>query len=557
MPLEIGIDKPMEKIVPFDTVPEYVRLPNTITEDQRKIWDKSLAELAGYYEANREKLAEEQNRLTEADYYKASEKRVLESGPSSLPQDFAKRAEEYFIYNKQTADTSLEDEAASSISVAEFYNHPERFQNMTTGNSYDDTYDDMSYDNIVDSVLMAKLDNVEVNDKMIQHTKDIAKWFGVELSDDVAREATRTLGDVTEQMRVEVGSTIAGGSAGSTMGPIGTFTGSAAGYTIGRKSALGFDTASINDVGEMFRKDIMDLKNSYPSKPDFKRGAEALVDKYFTPNNGMYWTDIADIYHEGIQNYRDPYIATDLAVGGAVKLFGKAVKFYKKYISPFRAKTVEQGYAKSAQTIEDVAKYKTDKANGSGKVYEGEILGNDVVKLDKESINMDGKPETVAKEYEKTGVDLPNGMHVEMMRDPETGDIVAFGSYKRIGGGVSKGDEEVAKAMRKQNNIESFIPATNEHNFDITPDQTNRILIGTGSDHKQAFGSIKQAEKAVARWVTELPEDTAVAVVEDGPGRYFIAIEHGVDTKRPSIGFNPASLTESPAARRNVPDKKL
>lgn len=481
-------------------------LPPSITQEDRDYWHTLLSDVDNHIgEKSREEIYEEQKEDFFNDYYAGLEKRLVSGEQPTTSQLYSYRLsrEKWETENLVGIENSYEYELARRKAFWDIMNNPEEYQYAKTGDNVKDTTNALTNDLILTRALYNKTRQVSTAEEVI--------------------------GQFAEESSVG----FAGGSVGGTLGAAtGVPAIAAAGAYLGanesiyqfRKAKLGKGSPSVNSTAEKFLDEYYKISNMYLNKVDFNKAVEGLVDKYFTDENWEYWGDMSQVILSGQRSYLDMGPLTGLLIGTGIKGARALYKSLRPVLGP---KNTREAVKQAAKDSRDLAIYKQRKADGEDVVYDGELVTGQMLKTsDNASPNAGMSKEGLTIDAESWTTYEPGGEITMTFRDPNTGDIVRYSSFRSIG----TGDISTVSAMKKQNMLEEVGTNVGVKDIDSTLENNPVTFVGTGADFTQPFESFKAAQKALARWNIPLKDNQSAVIVEQGTDQYYIGV---VDIQEP------------------------
>lgn len=490
-------------------------VPASMSQADRDVWDTIILGpqmyMPGEKPKSREELWKEQEEQAVADYDAGTAEAIVRSGD---PENIAKWRAWALAYEKYKSmntaegpENSYEYENAERKAFKDIMSNPELYQYTKTGNFETDYTNALLYDQLLGRAIYNK-------------TKDL----------DIVEE-------IAGQFFPETSAAFAGAAAASPSflaGPVvgGIVTGTAAYSTLYeyRKTKLGFNTSSINSIGKLFLEDYHKLLDRRLSKIEFNTEVNKLVDKYFTDGNRPYWGDLSSYIMGGEKDYLDMGPLTSLVTSVGTKLV-RAV--FKGGRSLFKPKTKLEAIKQAESDAKDLAIYKQEKAEDSNKVYEGEIVSGKIMRTDT-GVNEGMSKEGIIIDVNSYDIKEPDGKTVHVFRDPKTGRVVEWGSYKTLGDG---GHAELISLMHKQDIVDSVSPSVGVKDIDSVIGGGSLTYIGTGADGVQPFESIRAVNKAIAKWSDKIQSNQLLVPVEESTGQYYMGVVTAPDESFFNLGI--------------------
>lgn len=487
-------------------------VPRSMSQTDRDLWDTIMLGPQMYEPGEkpktREEMWREQEEQAAADYDAGTAEALINgANPNNVARlrAYALAYENYKSLNTAGGpENSYEYENAERKAFDDIMTNPELYQYTKTGDFETDYTNALLYDQILGRALYYK-------------TKDVgfAEAFG-------------------KQFFGEASAAFAGGSSASWALGINPIIGAA---TVGtaanatmyeyRKAKIGFNTSSINSVGKMFLEEYNALRDANMSKVEFNIALNKLVDKYFVDSNREYWNDLATYIMGGEKDYLDAGPITGFVTGKAIKGIFRAGR------SLFKPKTKVEAIKQAESDSKALKIYKQERANGSDQPYEGEIISGKVARTDT-GVNEGMSKEGITIDAESWEVIEPDGKTTAVFRDPKTGNIIRWGSYKSLGDG---GHTELISLMHKQDMIDSVSPSVGIKDIDSVIGGDSVLYIGTGADGTQPFGSIAAVNKAIIEWSNKLKPGQALVPIEESTGQYYMGVVTAPDESFFNLGI--------------------
>lgn len=477
-------------------------VPRSMSQEERDLWDLIILGpqpyASGERPKSREEVWKEQEDQAVADY-DAGTAEALVRGAN--PENVARWRAYALAYEKWKSENlaggpenSYEWENANRKAFEDVMSNPELYQYTKTGDFEADYTNALLYDQILGRAIYRKTKDLKV-------AEEIAGQFFPETA---AGFAGFSAGSGAYAAGPVIGTAVAGASAQAAI------------YQY-RKSAIGANTSSVNSAGRQFLEEYRNLRDLNMNKIDFDVATRNLVDKYFTDTNRPYWGDLSAVIMGGEKDYLDMGPITSLLMATGSKVIKGVFKGGK---SLFRPKTRSEAIKQAVADSKELQIYKSNRAEGSDQPFEGEIVSGKIVRTDT-GVNEGMSKEGITIDAESWTVIDPEGKTTHVFRDPKTGRIVRWGSYKSIG---DSGYTELVSTMHKQDLVDSASPSVGIKDIDSVIGGDNIIYIGTGADGVQPFESLRAVDKAIAEWSSKIKSNQMLIPVEEGTDQYYMGV---------------------------------
>lgn len=477
-------------------------VPRSMPQEERDLWDLIIMGpqlyAPGEKPKSREELYKEQEEQAVADFDAGTAEALMKG---AKPENVAQWRAYALAYEKWKGenladgpDNSYEWENANRKAFEDIMSNPELYQYTKTGDFERDYTNALLYDQILGRAIYQKTKDVGL-------VEAIAGQFFPETA---AGFAGFSAGSGAYAAGPIIGTAVAGASA------------QAAVYQY-RKSVLGADTSSVNSVGRQFLEEYRKLRDMNMNKIYFDIATRNLVDKYFTDKNRPYWGDLSTYIMGGEKDYLDMGSITSLLRSTGYKIIKGSFKGVK---SLFRPKTKTEAINQAVADSKELQTYKASRAEGSEQPFEGEIISGKIARTDT-GVNEGMSKEGITIDAESWTVIEPEGKTTHVFRDPKTGRIVRWGSYKSLEDG---GYTSLISTMHKQDLIDSVSPSVGIKDIDSVIDGNNVMYIGTGADGVQPFESIEAVYKAIAERSSKIKSNQMLIPIEESTGQYYMGV---------------------------------